>query len=141
MPILNYTTKVPASKTVGEIQEVLAKAGASKIMIDYNKDREPVSVSFLVEMHNGTELSFRLPCDWEGVLFALRRDKAQAKYLTADHAKMVAWRTVKQWLEAQLAFIEAEQATMAQVFLPYAVTSTGETMYDRLIDDSKKLLT
>ncbi|QCR23759.1 hypothetical protein [Pontibacter sp. SGAir0037] len=140
MPILNYTTKVPATKTVGEIQEVLAKAGASKIMIDYI-DREPVAVSFLAIMQNGTELSFRLPCDWEGVLAALGRDKVERKFLTPEHAKMVAWRTVKQWVEAQLAFIEAEQATMAQVFLPYAVTSTGETMYDRLINDSKRLLT
>ncbi len=32
MPIKNYTTKVPASKTVGEMQEILAKHGASRVI-------------------------------------------------------------------------------------------------------------
>ena len=35
MPIKNYTTKVPAAQTVGEIQELLASHGARKVMMDY----------------------------------------------------------------------------------------------------------
>lgn len=139
MPILNYTTSIAATKTVGEIQEILANGGASKIMIDYNSDREPVSISFQIEMPKGAPVSFRLPCDWEGVLIALGRDKVEKKYCNSDHAKRVSWRIIKNWVEAQLAFIQAEQASMLQVFLPYAVTSTGETMYDRVLDNQKLL--
>ena len=35
MPILNYTTTVPAARTVGEVQALLAGAGASAIMLQY----------------------------------------------------------------------------------------------------------
>lgn len=35
MPIKNYTTKVPAVQTVGEIQGILAAHGARKVMMDY----------------------------------------------------------------------------------------------------------
>ena len=36
MPIKNYTTKIEASKTVGEIQQMLAQHGAKQIMLDYS---------------------------------------------------------------------------------------------------------
>lgn len=36
MSILNYTTKVDVYKTIGEIQSVLVKHGARKIMQDYD---------------------------------------------------------------------------------------------------------
>ena len=36
MTVLNYTTKIAASKTVGEIQAMLAKHGASRIATDYH---------------------------------------------------------------------------------------------------------
>lgn len=39
MPIKNYTTKVPAAKTVGEIQAILARHCASRIMLDYDDGR------------------------------------------------------------------------------------------------------
>jgi hypothetical protein len=47
MPILNYTTKIDAKKTVGEIQDILASHGASKIMIDY-ENSVPIAITFQV---------------------------------------------------------------------------------------------
>jgi hypothetical protein len=57
------------------------------------------------------------------------------------HARKVAWRIIKDWVAAQLALIEAEQATLAQVFLPYCVMQHGDgiseavTMYDRFLEE------
>lgn len=43
MPILNYTTKIAAAKTVGEIQAILARAGAQSISIDYDEHAQPIA--------------------------------------------------------------------------------------------------
>jgi hypothetical protein len=44
-------------------------------------------------------------------------------------AQKVAWRIVKDWVEAQMAIVEAQLADMAEVFLPYAITKSGTTLY------------
>ncbi len=44
----------------------------------------------------------------------------------------MAWRICKDWIEAQLAIVEAEMADMVEVFLPYAQTESGETVYEQL---------
>ena len=48
MAIKNYTTKVDAYTSIGEIQGALAKFGAKKVMIDYDNGK-PVSVAFALE--------------------------------------------------------------------------------------------
>lgn len=40
-----------------------------------------------------------------------------------------------------MAIVEAQLADMAEVFLPYAVTKTGETMYKYIQNDTQLLLT
>ncbi|MCH8134806.1 MAG: hypothetical protein IIB77_02370, partial [Proteobacteria bacterium] len=52
---------------------------------------------------------------------------------TREQASRVAWRIIKDWLRAQLAIIETEQAEMVEVFLPYAQHPvTGQTLYEQL---------
>ncbi|MGV3588579.1 MAG: hypothetical protein ACO1OF_16355 [Adhaeribacter sp.] len=140
MAILNYTTKISASKTVGEIQELLTQAGARRVIVDNNLEREPVSISFQIEITEGVPVYFSLPCNWEGVLAALVKDKVDSRYRNPDQAKRVAWRVVKDWIEAQLAIIYAQQATLLQVFLPYAQTKDGNTLYDHVMNNQKLLL-
>jgi hypothetical protein len=59
MPILNYTTKVPAAKTVAEIQSVLGSKGATHVSIDY-RDGKPMAVEFGLKLQQSI-LHFRLP--------------------------------------------------------------------------------
>jgi len=47
-----------------------------------------------------------------------------------EQAARVAWRVVKDWLEAQLAMIEAGMVDLEQVFLAYAQNPAGETIYE-----------
>ena len=49
MPIKNYTTKVPAVQTVGEIQGLLAAHGARKVMMDYGDDGRVLAVTFALD--------------------------------------------------------------------------------------------
>lgn len=140
MPILNYTTKIPVHQTVGEILQILAKAGATNTSIDYDAAGEPVALTFTIRVQD-FPLRFRLPSKHAGVLKLLENDKSidRTAYRTEAHARRVAWRIVKDWIDAQLALVEAEQASLAEVFLPYAVTKTGNTLYQEFEANQKML--
>ncbi len=131
MAILNYTTTIAADKTAGEIQAKLAKAKASAVLCEYDAHGVITHISFRIETMHGL-MAFRLPANIDGVLRAMQKDsKVPRSSRTREQAARVAWRIVKDWVEAQLAIIEAEMATLPEVFLPYAQTGTGETVYQR----------
>lgn len=48
MPILNYTTSVPASRSIGQIQSLLVKGGARAIMSEYDDTGCACGISFSV---------------------------------------------------------------------------------------------
>jgi hypothetical protein len=133
MPILNYTTSIDAEKTVAQIQKMLSMTGASAIMTEYDKDKVLSSISFRVS-HQGQDLAFRLPAQIDKIWTLLQADsKVPRKLKSREQAAKVTWRIIKDWVEAQLAIIEAEQAEMIEVFLPYMQDAkTGETFYQSL---------
>jgi hypothetical protein len=144
MPLLNYTSKVPAHQSIAEIYRMLAKAGARQIMSDYDDAGNIVALSFSLELE-GQRIGFRLPSDWRPVQQILMHSKPNGgisieRYHSEDHARDVAWRIVKDWVEAQLAIIETRMVTTAQVFLPYAVTSNGQTLYEYIGQNTQLLL-
>jgi len=136
MAILNYTTKIPANRTVSQVQEKLAKAGARGVLCEYDEGGEPIQVTFNIDTPQGL-IYFKLPANIAGVSKALSDDNC---YRDEAHSRRVAWRILKDWIEAQLAIIEANMAELSQVFLPYAQTDTGQTVYERISDGSLKLL-
>lgn len=138
MPLLNYTTKIEAIKTAGEIQAVLAKHGAKAVLINYDAKREIESLSFQIDTPQGT-ISIRLPIDPDATLKVLTRQRVPRAYLDRPQAIRVAWRIVKIWLEAQMAFLETDQVKMEQVFLPYLITNNGQTLFDRMVDTKFRL--
>jgi len=139
MPILNYTTKIKAEKTASEIQMILGKSGAHAVMQEY-ADSEISAISFQFEM-NGQILLFRLPINAEGVFQAIKKEDVENKFKNIDQAKRTAWRIIKDWVEAQMALVEANQADVVEVFLPYLQDNTGATIYHRLKSGGFKQLT
>lgn len=135
MPLKNYTTKISAARTVGEIQETLAKMGAKQILMDLDNG-VPTGVSFGIDTIFG-ERYFNLPANVEGVLAVMVRQNKKGQienYLaTREQAVRVAWRTVQDWLEAQLAILETGMVTTAEVFLPYLIGEGGKTMYELMV--------
>lgn len=138
MPIMNFTTSVPVDRSVGEIQKALARAGADSVSVEY-REGTVTAVRFVLKM-NGSPVAFRMPCNVAGVLEALRRAKQPRSRLNPEHAARVAWRIVKDWTLVQLALVEARQAQLAEVFLAYAVTASGETAYQLFEKSAGKLL-
>ncbi len=140
MPIANYTTSISADKTVGEIQGMLSRAGASAVMFEF-EDSIVKAVSFKIP-HNDAMIAFRLPSNIDKMYVYLQNSGLDPRYRTREQASRVAWRIIKDWLRAQLAIIETEQAEMVEVFLPYAQNpETGETLYEQLESGGFRQLT
>lgn len=130
MPILNYTTKVDSSKTVAQIQSILGSKGATRVSVNYENGKAR-AVTFGLNLE-GMPLDFRLPCNADGVKRALVKEKKLTAARDVSQCERIAWRIVKDWVEAQMAFVEANQAEISEVFLPYAVHSTGQTLFNAL---------
>ena len=131
MPILNYTTKINAIKTIGEITQSLVERHANKISVDY-KDSMPYALTFQM-FHNGNPILFAMPANIEGVLNVLKKQKGVPKsHQNIEQATRTAWRIIKVWIDAQMAIIDAEIVEPAQVFLPYAITRSGNTLYEEI---------
>jgi len=139
MPLLNYTTTVPADKSIAAIQKALAKAGASTILHEYDQNGNIIALSFRIKFDD-KDISFRLPTDWRVVQKRLEAQRVEPRYRTQEQALRVAWRITKDWVEAQLAIIETQMVTTAQVFLPYAVTANGQTLYEYIGQNTQLLL-
>lgn len=128
-PLLNYTTTVPVSRTIGQVQGLLVEAGARAIMATYDDVGTPTAISFSTETPLGPR-TFHLPVSSSNVERVLRREKVPARLCTPEHAERVAWRILKDWVEAQLAIIRTEMVTLDQVMLPYMQGDDGRTVYE-----------
>ena len=140
MAFLNYSTEIAAHKSAAEIQRILIAKGATSISVDYEQG-DPSALTFKLKL-GGNDIVFRLPSNWEGVFNAMKDDRHMPpRFKTKEQAKRVSWRVLKDWVEAQLAIIESGQAKTEEVFLPYALTNNGQTLFQRIQDNPSRLLT
>lgn len=137
MAILNYTTTISSEKTGSEIQKKLVMAGAQAVLSEYDEDGVMCAMSFRIN-----DIFFRLPININGVYSALCEGrKIPGRLKTYEQASRVAWRIIKDWIEAQVAIIQAGQADLIQVFLPYAQNQEGKTIYETIKDNGFKQIT
>ena len=115
-------------KTLSQVQAILVQAGAEDVSIKYTAGA-PSSVAFSILTAHGLRW-YTLPANSEAVYATLVQQKLAPRFVTPEHAKRVAWRIIKDWLEAQLAIIEAKMVALDQVFLPYQETADGRTVYE-----------
>lgn len=135
--ILNYTTVVAADKTAAEVQRILARGRARAVATQYDENGRPTAIGFEVMTPYGPR-SFLLPVNAEKVFAVMCRDKVPHRYRTTAQAERVAWRILKDWIEAQLAIVSTEMVTLEQVMLPYMQTGDGSTVYERY--EARRLL-
>lgn len=50
---------------------------------------------------------------------------------TREQAERVAWRILKDWVEAQMALLDIEMVKLQEIFLPY-IELNGKTIYQAL---------
>jgi len=142
---LNYTTTIAASRTAGECQSILAAAGAASVATHF-EGGQPSGLSFTLKTPHGVR-AFTLPVNVEGVQRVLRKAEKDGKFAGArkgpghfssrEHAARVAWRVAKDWLEANLALIEAEMASLETVMLPYLHVDGERTLWQAYQDNER----
>ena len=139
MGLLNYSTRIPAAQTAGEVQGILGKHGAKAVMIEYGDGGGAEAMSFQIKRGDDS-LGFRLPIEPDKVLKVLQDQYDSGKLRShqgrpdREQAVKVAWRILKDWIEAQMAYLETQMVTMEQLFLPYMLTRDNKTLYQAMLD-------
>lgn len=138
MPILNYTTQIAVEKTLSEITGNLATHGARSVTVGYEKGA-PASIEFLIDTTWGMR-TYRLPANLDGVWRTMCKQYAEGKmprkFVTREQAARVGWRIVKDWVSAQMAFVEAQMVRLEEIMLPYMIVE-GRTLYQLM--DGRRL--
>lgn len=137
MALKNTYAKLGAGRYLQDAQEALIKAGATSIQLGFDSGRV-TSLTFAIDLQ-GNPIHFRLPVKWQSFQNVLMNER-NPRASDDEYCYKVAWACTKDWIEAQMAFIESENATLAQVFLPYAVTKQGVTLYEHVASNGGQLL-
>ncbi len=134
MAILNYTTTIDSFKTVSEIEYILMKHNAKSIMKNYEGETI-TGLSFLIDT-GFQQIPIRLPVKIDECLMVLEKEKKENPQKkikdTREQAERVAWRILKNWVEAQMALLDIQMVRFEEIFLPYIETRNGQTVYEKL---------
>lgn len=131
LALLNYTTTIGVHKTIGEIEEILVEHGARKIMSNYDEQGHIESLNFSIMTSNG-ERGIKLPANVPSIYEVLKQQKKSGKIkVNPDYAQAerVAWRIIKNWVEAQMAILESQMVQIEEIFLPYMINKEGKTFF------------
>ena len=133
MPILDYTTTIAAEKTASQIVAILARHGATNVMMDY-EDGKVAGIAWRID-REPESVSFRLPVNIPAVYSVLTNQRVLRTdpLKRREQAERTGWRILKNWIDAQMALLETEQVELEQIFLPYML-SDGATLYEVLAE-------
>ena len=124
MPILNYTTRVPAEQTVLEIARLLVRHGATDIITSYGEDGEPRGLKWRL---NNPPRAFGLCAALQrppGISLAHPGQNSGSRRRgtpAASHPRGL----------AHLALLDTGMVELEEIFLPYMLQS-DQTLYHAL---------
>lgn len=113
-----------------DIQHILVSHGAKSLTFDYDQGRA-AGVTFVIVVR-GERLSFHMPARVQNVEHLLSKQQHWRQPITEIHkqqAYRTAWANIRDWLAAQMALVETEMVQMEEIFLPYLLTPTGESLF------------
>lgn len=137
--IKNFSTEIPVSRTIAEIEKMLTKYGATAIMKEYDGET-PIMLIFAIVTKHG-QMGVRLPIHPDKVLAVFKKQVSDGllprKYWNGDwanaQAHRVAWRIIKDWLDAQITLLNIEMVKLEEIFLPYIYSDKLKmTVYEML---------
>ena len=78
-------------------------------------------------------LAFALPCNVAQVFHLLTQERILVRDVEArrQQATRVAWRILKDWIEAQFALLDTGMVELEEIFLPYMLQG-NQTLYQPL---------
>ncbi len=133
----NYTSTVPAAKSIGYIESKLACHKATMVVKIYDPQGKVEAIAFEVKV-NELPIAFRLPAQIKACERTLReglsrRARPETIAKIGEQAERTAWKIVADWVDAQMAMIDLAQVELIEVFLPYVFDrSRNQTFYGRI---------
>ena len=133
----NYTSTVPAKRSIEYIEAKLVQHGATQIMKIYHKDYRLKAMFFSIRI-DGVDMPFKLPANvdqCEKVLMANLSPRVQpvTRKKVPQQAERTAWKILQDWVEVQMAMIELAQVDVMEVFLPYLFDGKEDkTFYEKM---------
>lgn len=134
--IKNYTTQISVERTIADIEKLLAKNGAKKILKDY--DENGVSaLSFMVEVDT-KYIPIKIPVRVDRVVQMLNKEYSKGNIAkkfkdNVEQARRIMWRIILDWLDAQMTMIEVGQCTLLEVFFADILDfKTNQTLFEQV---------
>lgn len=144
MSLQNYTSAIPANKSIMMIEEKLVRHGATHIQKIYENNRL-ISIDFIKEI-DGYPMAFRLPAQIKACENILRSNVKRPRKDTykniSEQAEKTAWKIVFDWVCAQMTMIQLSQVEFLQVFMSYLYSPVDKKTYFEIIKEKgvQKLL-
>lgn len=145
----NYTSTVPADRSISRIEKRLVESGARHISKVYEDDSgKLLAITFqIINPQNSIPLIFKLPAKIDAVEKVLinqykRRLTTTQRKNVADQAERTAWKIISDWVDIQTTMIQLEQAELLEIFLPYYYNpQADQTLFEVFKGDGFKQLT
>ena len=138
MNLKNYTTEVPASRSIENIEKLLVEFGAFNIMKEYSElpplvGKRCTSLSFIIEI-DSNRFPFKLPAKVSNIVSWLRKKKPNSNIKTiTEQSERIAWKQQYEILYLQLGQIEMQQMEKMEVFLPYLYdVKRNQTFFEKI---------
>lgn len=118
--IKNYTTTISVEKTINEIEILLTRYGARKILKEYDSNQVITHLTFMVKYGKGF-IPIRLPSNPEKVVLILN-EKVDAGNIPKkfrndlEQASRIMWRVILDWVDSQITMIDIGQRTLLEIF-------------------------
>lgn len=130
MALKNTYSKSPVENSLKEIEKALVQAGAIGISRGYENGRI-TSLIFGIKLKDQT-INFKLPVNWKKVQQVLKNE-GFARSEDDDASYRISWAILRDWVTAQMAILATETVELPQLFLPYAMSGDGKTLYDKVM--------
>lgn len=135
--VKNYTTTISVDKTINEIELLLTRYGARKILKEYDDNLVITHLTFMVK-HDKGFIPIRLPSNPEKIVPILN-EKADAGEIPRkfkndlEQASRIMWRVILDWVDSQMAMIEIGQRTLLEIFFAdICPVGSKETLSEKL---------
>lgn len=137
--IKNYTSTVPAARSVLFIESKLVAHGAKNIMKIYQEGKLE-GIAFIIAIE-GKDFAFRVPARINKVeeLFtaAVRRPNKNTFKNIRDQAERTAWKILADWVDVQMSLVELKQKEFLEVFLADLYDPAKEQTFFEKVKESK----
>ena len=146
MKIKNYTSSVPADRSISAIERLLVDGGASHISKVYESQTLTGLTFEIFVPDQNRSFIFKLPSKTGAVeklmMAEIRRPRGETLRRVKDQAERTAWKILHDWVAVQISMIRLQQAEFLEIFMPYLFDrKTQRTLFQSCKETNFKQIT